>query len=152
MGNIKEELLLSVARNLVDEYISGCTYYTRHHFGNGKLVGVESIKDTPTTLPGGMTAGSNNKEPSPTPKTNEKYRDIIGDFIKSMGMSANNKSTVKCDSCGFEFSCLTDTPHSEQYFHNQLLMIHWSTILGKWRCPKCSGYKSDGVDNIWPWL
>lgn len=151
MSNIKEELLLSVARNLVDEYISGCTYFTRHHFGNGKLVGVEPMVEKP--LPGGMKVGKDNKEPSPTPKTNEEYRDIIGEFIKSVGIKASNKSTVKCDACGFEFSCLTDTPHSEDYFHNQLLMAHWTTVLGKWRCPKCSGHTSgNSMDNIWPWL
>ncbi len=150
MSNIKEELLLSVARNLVDEYISGCTYFTRHHFGNGKLVGVEPIHEKP--LPGGMIAGKENKEHNPSiHKTDAEYRDIIGDFIKTMGISASNKSTAKCDACGFEFSCLTDTPHSEQYFHSQLLMIHWTNILGKWRCPKCSGQSSNNMD-IWPWL
>ena len=154
MSNIKEELLLSVARDLVDEYISGCTFYSRHQFGNGSMV----VHHQANSLPGGIKASPNNK-PKPevqgygfnsTPSDDE-YRDMIGSFLKSHVPGDGNRSHVNCGKCGFKFEFLTDTPHTQQQLHNQLLAYGWASVLGNWHCQKCAN-PGNTFPSSWEWL
>lgn len=153
MSNIKEELLLSVARDLVDEYISGCTFYSRQQFGNGYLVVHEPVH---RELPGGLKAHPNNvpapdygfKEPQ---KSDDEYRDMIGSFLKSHVAGDGNRSHVKCCKCGFKFEFLTDTPHTQQQLHNQLLSYGWCSVLGAWQCQKCAN-PGNTFPSSWEWL